>query len=1145
MKPNKKNDLVEKLDAFIRKYYKNQLIKGAIYWSTLTLLLFLTIIFLEYVGRYQSQVRGLLLFSFIVGSTVCLFKYVFVPLAKLFNLGERLDHPKAAVIIGQHFPNVKDKLLNVIQLENTLGNNDQSLLRAAILQKTIELKPVSFVSAIDFRNNLKKARFLAIPFVLYALSYIIAPSMIAEGGTRVINYSSEFKPVAPFNFILQNTSLLAEQFTDYEIVLHVEGKEMPNEVFIDVEGNLYKMRREENNQFSYVVTNITKKTKFQFTANEFNSPSYLLNVFAKPSILQYKAKLSFPTYINKPSQWIDNPTDLTVPAGTTIQWEFTTQNADAFELSINGEFQQLQELSEGRFGITKRITKGGSYFMRPIHASVAKPDSIQYLMNVVPDAYPSIVADEKVDSLADKNYFFIGDANDDYGIKRLAFVYQIKRFEQSLPEPSKMNWIPIEEKAISARFYYQMDLTQIGLQPGDELTYYFEVWDNDGIRGSKSTKSSMKQLRRSSEKELEEKSEQGSKALKSKMEQAMADSKKLQKEMKDLERQLQEKKELTWEDKKKMDKLLEQQKKLAQQLAEIKKENAKLNKEEAEYKKQEEQILQKQEQLEKMFNELMDEEMKKLIKEMERLIQQQNKEQIKEEVEKMKLSNKDVEKELDRMLEQYKKLELEKKLGETTEKLDELSKKQDDLSKKAEEVAKEKNNTEKKEKEAALQQEQKKLSEEFKEATEDLKKIEEENKKLEEPTELEKTDEEQQEIEKEQQGSEKDLEKGDSKKAAEKQKKAADKMKEMSEKIKEKQKKEEQEEQELNEQALREILENAIQLSKDQESLMDKMGQINGYNPQFIEAAQTQKNIRDDAKIIEDSLLALSKRVAEIRTFVNREVSKLNGNLDRSVKGYGDRNFPEIRTRQQYSMTHANNLAVMLSDILKQMQDEMQGDGSGKGKSKPKSSGKGKSGKSSGKPKTMGELKKAQEELNKQLREGLNKQQGKGEKPGEGEKKPGQQGKPGGNGGMGSQEFARMAAQQQAIRQQMQQMLNKMGTKEKEGLGGQQKLNEMQQLMEQTEKELYNKQLSNQLIQRQQDILTRLLESEKAEKKQDQDTKREAEQAKEKPTTTPPNFEQYLKQKEKEKELLETIPAELQPYYKEKAKDYFNKIGKQ
>ena len=344
---------------------------------------------------------------------------------------------------------------------------------------------------------------------------------------------------------------------------------------------------------------------------------------------------------------------------------------------------------------------------------------------------------------------------------------------------------------------------------------------------------------------------------------------------------------------------------------------------------------------------------------------------------------------------------------------------------------------------------------------------------------------------------------------------------------------------------MREILENIIQLSKDQEGLIEEMNKLNGYSPQYVELAKKQKITKDNAKIIEDSLLALSKRVPEISSFINREVTKLNDNLDKSVAGFGVRNFMEIRTRQQYAMTHANNLAVMLSQVLNQMQQQNQqakSKKSGKGKPKPKP-GEGKGSK----PLTMSQIKKMQEELNKQLREGMNKK-GEAGKPQPGGQKPGQmpngqQPNPNGQQGMGSEGFARMAAQQMAIRQQLQKMMQQMDSKQKEGVGGAKMLEEMKRMMEQTEKELYNKKLTTEMLQRQQEILTRLLESEKAERKQEQEEKREAEQAKDKPKPSAPAFDLYIQQKNKEKELLETIPTDMQPYYKEKSKEYFNRIG--
>jgi hypothetical protein len=1151
MNPEGYSLLIQKLDAFIRKYYKNQLIRGVIYFATATLLFFFVVILLEYFGRYKSNIRAVLFFSFIVFVVFCLIRFVCIPLSKLYKLSNTINHTQAAIIIGQHFPQIQDKLLNVLQLKNLTNNDDSSLIDAAINQKMVEMKVVPFSAAIDFNKNIRYLRFVLFPLALYAIVYLIAPAMISDSSKRVLNYNENFKTAAPFTFEIENGDLKTKQFSDFELRIKVSGANIPDEVYIILNNNKYKMLKQKKLHYVYTFTNVQKDILFQLVASDVFSDTYTLKSITKPLILNYRTKIEFPIYLGKKPIWIENPTEINIPVGSIVFWQFHTAHTEEVLMRFGGPYLQAEKNSPTQFSYRKKFFVSSNIVVKTQNAALQNEDSMQYFITVIPDAFPTITVEEKKDSNTEKDIFFIGDAADDNGLLRLAFKYQLTRFEQTKPEATKTQWLSLE-KGLSTRFYHQVNLSKIGLQTGDKLSYYFEVWDNDGVHGSKSTKTAIRELKSATEKELEEKADAGSSALKDKMERAIQEAKTLQKELKELERKMVEKKELSWEEKKKVEKLLEQQKELAQKLNEIRKENEKLNKEEANYKKQAEQVLDKQQQLEQLFNQLMDEEMKKLIKEMEKMLQQQNKEQMKEEMEKMQLNNKDVEKELDRMLEQYKKLEIEKKLEQAAEKLDQLSIKQQDLSKKTEEQSTEKGKTaeEKKQDQVELKLQQEKLSQEFKDAIETLNDIEKKNKELEEPEELENTEQEQKEIEQKQQESEKDIEKGDTKKASEKQQKAAQKMKEMSQKMKDKKAEQEQKELEIDAQALREILENTLQLSKDQEALMDQMRSINGYNPQFVEAAQTQKKIKDDAKIIEDSLLALSKRVAEISAFVNREVSKLNDNLDRSVKSYGSRNFPDIRTRQQYSMTHANNLAVMLSDVLKQMQDQMQGDGKGDGKSKPQKSGKGKSGKGGGKPKSMGELKKAQEELNKQLREGMNKQPGKGEKGKEGDQKPGgekpgTQGKVGqtGMGGMSSQEYARMAAQQQAIRQQMQKMLQQMGTKEKEGLGGQQKLQEMQKLMEQTEKELYNKQLSNQLLQRQEEIVTRLLESDKAERKQEQDKKREAEQAKEKPATLPPNFEQYIQQKKKEKELLETIPAEMQPYYKEKTKEYFKKVG--
>jgi hypothetical protein len=97
--------------------------------------------------------------------------------------------------------------------------------------------------------------------------------------------------------------------------------------------------------------------------------------------------------------------------------------------------------------------------------------------------------------------------------------------------------------------------------------------------------------------------------------------------------------------------------------------------------------------------------------------------------------------------------------------------------------------------------------------------------------------------------------------------------------------------------------------------------------------------------------------------------------------------------------------------------------------------------------------------------------------------------------------------------------------------------------MEQTERDLINKNISEQLIKRQQVINTKLLEAEKASKKQDLDSKRESNTATTKERNYPPAFDEYIKAKEKQIEMIKTISPNLNPYYKEEVNKYFKRIA--
>ena len=235
--------IIEKLDGFIRKYYKNQLIKGALLSAALVLVLFIVVVMLERVGWFGTTVRTLFFWLFIAALVGILGVYVVRPLLKMLRLGKCIGYEQAARIVGDHFPEVQDRLLNLLQLQQMGATTDNELLQASIDQKAAQLSPIPFANAINLGHNKKYIKYVAIPLLFIALVLLVAPSFIVEPSERLINQSTYYERPAPFSFVLENGSLTATQQEDFEVKVRVEGEAIPDEVSIVVDGTRYRMKK--------------------------------------------------------------------------------------------------------------------------------------------------------------------------------------------------------------------------------------------------------------------------------------------------------------------------------------------------------------------------------------------------------------------------------------------------------------------------------------------------------------------------------------------------------------------------------------------------------------------------------------------------------------------------------------------------------------------------------------------------------------------------------------------------------------------------------------------------------------------------------------------------------------------------------------
>ncbi|MDQ3051530.1 MAG: DUF4175 domain-containing protein [Bacteroidota bacterium] len=1121
MTSNNYQVLITKLDEFIRKYYKNQLIRGALYVFAALLGAWLVFTSLEYFGHFGTTVRTILFWSFIAAAAFSLWRLVLTPLFHLNRLGKIISHEQAAFIIGTHFTNVKDKLLNTLQLKaesDRQGNNNQLLL-AGIEQKIEELKPVSFASAIDLRNNRKYVKYAAVPLAVFLVLVFAAPSLLIDGSERLMKHTTHFETPAPFNFKIENEDLTAVQSEDFLLDVKVDGNVVPNDVYIEIDGNQFRLDKENRVNFNYTFRNIQKSTSFHLFADGYTSREYTLKAIPNPSVLNFNISLVYPAYTDRQPETLSNTGDLTIPAGTRVKWEFNARNADELELEFRDTSYTLKA-TDNLFVYSRSFAKSSAYLVKPSNEFMESKEPMEYAVNVIPDLYPTIQSEQQQDSMSSQLLYFKGMIRDDYGFSKLAFSYRfIKTSEENLRNKGiHTEVLSINKNANQDQFFHSWNMQQLMVEPGEEIEYYFEVWDNDGVNGAKSARTQSMIFRAPSLKELAENADKNADKMKSDLEKSIQQSKKLQKDMSDIARDMLEKKNLNYDDRKKIEDVLKQQQQLEQQVEDLKKRNQQNNTKENEYRRNSEQIMEKKQKLDELFEKLMSEEMKKLMRELEKLLAELDKEQVKEMVDKMKLDQKDLEKELDRTLELFKQLEVEQKLQEAIDKLDELSKEQKSLAKKTEE---DKSATEE------IKKDQEELNKEFEDLKKEMSELQKKNEELENPQEIDDNKEEMEDIDKDMEESEKQLGEKQSKKAGKSQKSAAEKMDQLSQKMKQQQQQQDEEQAEEDMQALRALLENLIRFSLNQEGLMEELKSIDVNNPRFTKLAQRQRELKDDAKVLEDSLFALSKRVVQISSIVNTEIAAINDNIGKSIAHLQDRYVPQARSEQQYVMTSVNNLALILTEAFDQMQQQQQ-------QQQQQKKGNGNCKKpGSGKPSPSAEqARKMQEKINEQMK--ALKKKMEGQQKGEGKKKGGGEG----SSGM-SEELARLAAQQEALRNELQKLNNE---ENKDGQGSLGNLDKVAKQMEETEKDLVNKRITQETINRQEEILTRLLESEKAEREREQDEKRQSNEGQDNQFRNTGQFEEYKKLKMKEVELLKTIPPGLNAFYKNLVNYYFQTL---
>lgn len=1101
--------IYDKLEAFIKKYYANELLKGLIFFIGLGLLYLLFTLFVEYFLWLKPTGRTILFWAFIAVEVFLLFRFIMFPIFKLFKLQKGIDYEEASAIIGSHFSEVNDKLKNFLQLSN--DSNQSELLLASIDQKAQTLNPIPFGNAINFKGNIKFLPWAIIPILFFAFFMISGNSdMITQSFNRVVRYNERFSPPAPFAFEIINPSLQTEQGNDFVLQVKSQGKVVPENAMIFIDGESYFMESTKPGFFEYKFTRPSKNIRFHIEANQVTTKDFELAVVAVPTIANFEMVLNFPSYLNKKSETIQGSGNAIVPEGTKVTWKVATLATKSVEWS---DLKTITPFSsnENTFQITKSIFQNTDYQILTSNAKVKHYEKLNYQISVIKDQFPTIAVNNAPDSLKLNQNVIVGQVSDDNGLSKLQIVF----YPKNKTNEAKKMALPVK-KDVFDQFIFSFP-GQLPVEEGVSYEYYFEVFDNDALHGFKSTKSSVFSDRLATVEEKEEQNLQQQNDNINSLEKSIKNQDKQLSEIDKLQKLGKEKTNLEFKDQQKVNDFIQRQKQQEQMMKEFsKKMEDNLDKFKTDKKDEFKEEL--KERLEKAEKEI--EKNEKLLDELQKLSEKLREEELFEKIDKFKQSSKNQTKNLEQLVELTKKYYVEKKAEQLAEKLDKLSEKQEALSNK--------------DKENSVEN-QEDINKEFEKIQKELDQLEKDNEQLKKPIDLPKDEQTEKSIGEDLKKASDELKKDQKAKAKPKQKSAAQKMKQMSGAMMESMAGGEMEQLEEDVKMLRQILDNLLAYSFSQEDLMKNFKGLKKGSLSFNKNLKIQQDLKQQFKHVDDSLFAMSLRNPKLGENITTEIGNVHYNVDKALETLSDAQIQKGVSHQQYAVASSNKLADFLSEILNSMQMQMQMSGSGAGKPKQ----------GQGQGMQLPDIIEKQKGLGEKMKEGMKK----GEKPGEGNEgkdgKPGKEGKgknskngnkegEGGEDGEGNAgEILEIYKEQQRLREALQKAL------EKEGMGGsgQNALNQMKQI----EKDLLNKGFKNETLQKMLNLKHELLKLDNAIQQQGEEKKRQSQTNKKEYNNQTNAISPALKQYLNSIEILNRQTLPLRPNFNQKVQEYFRK----
>ncbi len=1122
------SEILQRLARVRNKRYRFLLFYGLLATILLAVILVVIAIVIEQLFALNTFGRTIIVFMTGVPILTSLGWLVVRPLLRLLGILKTESNFSLAFRVGKHFPHIRDRLIDALQMyeerERLKEVYSADLIDASFSDLYRQIQPLNFAETVTSQPVRKMGAFASYAAAVLVLLLVISPSGFFTSLYRIVHYNQSFAASLPIQFIIDpgNTEVVRGQ--NVPITIRTQGKPVRNiSVFTRQEGQLdfdAQPLSSGGGVFKTSISDIKSSTEYYASADDIKSDKFRISVLDRPLIRSMQIKLTPPSYARLPLKTLDeNVGDISAYPGTNVNMQLAaSKELASAEMVFNDSTNRQLTAHTQTADLNFTIKKNSSYHLLLTDMSgLHNLDPVEYTISVLPDEYPTaeiLTPGKNVDLTEDMKLDLFIRVKDDFGFSKLRLAHRLtqSRYEHTSEEFTYTDISLPPTKESSAELWYHWDLSALHLVPEDAVTYFVEVFDNDNISGPKSGKSETYMLRLPSIDELFSDVSQTHQMSMESMQSIANETQEFKKQVESLQNEMKKNGEKSdWQQQKKAEEMVQRYESMTKKLDETSQAMDKMVKKMEENNLLSPQTMEKYLELQKLMEQLNSPELKEALKKLQESMKQLSPEQLKQAMQQLKFSEEQFRQSLERTVELLKRIHIEQKLDELVKRTEELTKQQEALQQRAAETNP--SDQQKRGEEAQQQKDMQKQMGSLEKETSDLKQSMEEFAKEMPIEDMAKAEQQlqQDQVQQKMEQSAEQMQAGDMKQAQQTQQKTMQGLNNFMQQMKEAQKslQEKQTKEIVNQ--MRKQLENMLELSKSEEASKNETGSLDPNSQRFRESAEQQMENLTSLSNIANAMSEIAKKTFAIGPEMGKEIGNAMNQMSDALQNMENRNPGGASQKQSEAMGSLNRAAMMMQGALDGLMQGGQG-------------GMGMAG-------LMGQLQQmagAQQGINSGTKQAMGEGNGQGITAEQ------------------QQAYERLGGQEAAVQKSLAELSNEAkNTGDFSKLLG--NLDQVAKEMQEVQTDLEQKNVNPATLQKQDRILSRLLESTRSMRERDYEKRRKAETGKTTERTNPAdiNFSTQEGKNRLREELLKVLEGKYSKDYEELIRKYFEQLEKE